>query len=468
MQGSPLRQEAGAAPRTDSTLGTLADFSAGLRFEDLSPDVVHDCRRRVIDTLGCGVGAFRARPAQIARGLASRASVPNGARILGTVHHTLPELAAFANGVMVRYLDGNDTFPGGGGHPSDVIPAVIAAAEASDANGAALVTGIVAAYEVYSALFRAVTMREKGLDHVFYTAVASAAGASSVMGLGRSETAHAISLAITPNIALEATRRGVLSEWKGCAAGNGARNGLFAALLAGKGLTGPDRPIEGPHGLWELVGKFELPALAARGDRLRITEANLKYFLAEYHAQSPITAALELSRSTPPEDIERVTLHTYWFAWSEVGNEPEKWRPTTRETADHSLPYMLAAVLLDRQFSEDIFEPHRLADERIHSLSAKIAIEEDRELTARFPQFVPCRLEILTRRGERKVATVDYPRGHFRNPLSDGEVEAKFRALVKNELSAVQIARTLETLWKVDACKKIAEIWRDLEIEEKN
>lgn len=128
--------------------------------------------------------------------------------MLGTARRTLPELAAFANGVMIRYLDGNDTFPGGGGHPSDVMAAVLAAAQEAKADGRATITAIVAAYEVYAALFRAVNMRERGLDHVFYTAVAGAAGACNVMGLDAARTAQAIALAVTPNLALEATRRG--------------------------------------------------------------------------------------------------------------------------------------------------------------------------------------------------------------------------------------------------------------------
>src|SRR5690606_5444654 len=105
----------------------IADFAAGLRFEHLDASVAHDCKRRLIDALGCGVAAFDAPPSRIARGLAARVALPGGASVLGTTHRTLPELAAFANGVMIRYLDGNDTFPGGGGHPSDVMAAVLAA-----------------------------------------------------------------------------------------------------------------------------------------------------------------------------------------------------------------------------------------------------------------------------------------------------------------------------------------------------
>ncbi|MEK7947389.1 MmgE/PrpD family protein [Pigmentiphaga sp. YJ18] len=448
----------------DTSISRLADFAAGLRFEHLAASVVHDCKRRLIDALGCGLAACDAPPSRIARRLAARVDLPDGVPVLGTRRRTLPELAAFANGVMIRYLDGNDTFPGGGGHPSDVMAAVLAAAQEAKADGRAAITAIVAAYEVYAALFRAVNMRERGLDHVFYTAVAGAAGACNVMGLDAGRTAQAIALAVTPNLALEATRRGALSEWKGCAAGNAARNGLFAALLAREGLTGPEQAIEGAHGLRELVGGFELPDLAARGADFRIGQAHLKRFLAEFHAQSPITAALELARKVSHADIARITLHTYHFAWSEVGHEPEKWRPTTRETADHSLPYMISAALIDGDFSDAVFEPERLADERIHALAARLTVEEDLDLSARFPAFVPCRLEIVTHGGMRHVATVDYPRGHAANPMDDAEVEGKFLRLAGRRLDEASARRALDMLWRLDAGKTLEELWSVLTI----
>ncbi|GAA4322414.1 MmgE/PrpD family protein [Pigmentiphaga soli] len=443
----------------DPSIARLADFASALRFEDIDAGTVHDCKRRVIDALGCGLAAFDAPPARIARKLAGRVEVPGGACVLGTAHRTLPELAAFANGVMVRYLDGNDTLPGGGGHPSDTIAAVFAAAQCAGAGGRQAIAAIVAAYEVYAALFQAVNLRERGLDHVFYTAVGSAAGTGCVLGLDRAAMANAIALAVTPNIALEATRRGALSEWKGCAAANAARNGLFAALLAREGLTGPARAVEGAHGLRELVGDFEIPPLPAPGAGFRITRAHFKRFLAEFHAQSPITAALELAAAVDAREIERITLHTYHFAWSEVGSEPEKWRPTSRETADHSLPYMLAATLIDGRFSDEIFEPRRLADERIHALSARLSVVEDPELSARFPAFVPCRLEIETRAGERRTATVDYPRGHAGNPMTDDEIEDKFRGLAGRRLDGDRLAQALRFLWRLDEQASLDGLW---------
>ena len=434
----------------DSTIERIAAYARALTFESLTEEAVHETKRRIIDTLGCALGGYDAEPCRIARKIAGRVKSDSGGRILGTSHRTLPDLAAFSNGIMARYLDGNDAFPGGGGHPSDTIAPMLAMAEDTGADGEGLLTAIALAYEVYYAFFRGACMRDHGMDHVLYTAVGTAVGAAKLLGLDQRKLAQTVSLAITPNVALHATRRGDLSMWKGCAAGNAARNGVFAALLAAEGMTGPENAINGPDGLRELVGSFDLGELSERNGQFKVTQSNLKYFLSEYHSQSPITAALQLSREIQPEDIESVTVHTYWFAWSEIGSEPEKWHPTTRESADHSLPFILSAVLIDREFSDAIFSPDRIRDPRVHALADKVSVKEDADFTRRFPSAIPCRLEIRTVRGELKTVTIDYPRGHVRNPMSDDEVETKFRALAGRVLPAARVDSALERLWNID------------------
>lgn len=438
----------------DATMQRVAAYARALEFDSLGAETVHQAKRRIIDTLGCALGGYDAEPCRIARTIASRAVSDPGARILGTPHRTLPELAAFANGVMGRYLDGNDTFPGGGGHPSDTIAPMLAMAEVTGADGKALVTAIALAYEVYHAFFTGALMRERGMDHVLYTAVGSAIGAGRLLGLDEERLAQAVALAVTPNLALHATRRGELSMWKGCAAGNGARNGVFAALLAAEGMTGPENAIEGSDGLRELVGAFELGDLAGPGGAYKVTQSNIKYFLSEYHSQTPITAAIELSQQVRPEDIDAITIHTYWFTWSEIGSEPEKWHPTTRESADHSLPFILAAVLIDGAFSDAIFSEERIKDPAVHALADKVAVVEDPALTARFPDAVPCRLEIRTRDGNVKTAALDYPRGHVKNPMTDAEVETKFRTLAGRVLSESQVDSALKSLWTIDEARE--------------
>ena len=280
----------------DTNVGLIADYAHRLRFTDFPEEVVHHCRRTVVDTFGCALGALDAEPVRIARDLAMRVNLPSGARIIGTDHRTLPELAAFANGVMVRYLDANDAYPGGGGHPSDMLPAILAVADTHAANGQTLLTALAIAYDVHYALWAATSLRDKGLDNVFYTTVAGAVGAAKVLGLDPNRIAEAVSLAVIANVSLDATRHGNLSMWKGCAGGNAARNGVFAALLAAAGMTGPETPMAGDHGLEALVGRFTLQPFAEDGRSFRIAETTLKCFASEGHSLSPISAALELDR----------------------------------------------------------------------------------------------------------------------------------------------------------------------------
>src|SRR5215467_1896428 len=184
----------------DATIRRIADYAAGLRFEDLSSDTVHACKRRIVDTLGCAIAAFDAEPCRIARAIALRSEPAGGARVLGTARRALPELAAFANAAMGRYLDGNDCFPGGGGHPSGVIAPVLAAAQLAGADAQSAIAAIVVGYEVHHALHASLRVMTKGFDHAFYPAVAAAAAAANILRLDRARAINAIALAVTPNL----------------------------------------------------------------------------------------------------------------------------------------------------------------------------------------------------------------------------------------------------------------------------
>jgi 2-methylcitrate dehydratase len=255
--------------------------------------------------------------------------------------------------------------------------------------------------------------------------------------------------------------------WKGCAAANGSRNGVFAALLAAEGMTGPDRVIDGGHGLRELVGDFELPEFAGGERPYAITQANIKWFLSEYHSQGPIALALKLRSQLKTEDIASVEIFTYWFAWSEIGSEPEKWRPDTRETADHSLPFMIGAVLLENRFSDEFFSPAYLKNSAIHQMADRIRVTEDPALSTKFPAFVPCRMEITTRTGEKKVATTDYPRGHHKNPLTDDEVFSKFTELAVRMLPKKRVRRAIDEWMDLENRADLSALFATLRVRER-
>jgi len=442
----------------DSMIERLAEYAAGLRYQDLPREAVHECKRRLIDTLGCLVGGFDAEPSVIARALARRNRGIPPARILGTQEPSSPELAAFANGVMLRYLDYNDAyFMKASGHPSDTFAAVLAAADAVRADGRSVVTAAAAAYEAYCGLSDAVR-REQGWDHSVQAVIGAAVAAGKLLGLDGEQMGNAISLAVIPNMALEQTRTGELAMWKGCAGANAARNGVFAAQLAREGLTGPEQAIEGKWGLWHALGRFEWQPFGGRGGAFRVTQTHIKYYPAVVHSQTAITVAAELHGAVDPKDIEAITIDTYWVAQRYADRNNPTWHPATRETADHSIPYCVAAALIDGGISAESFTGERIRDRRLTALIERTSIREDPSFTKAHPAEWPCRIELTLRGGKKKVAEARYFKGHAKRPLSDQEIELKFRTLAEKALGKKQADAVLATAWKLEQLSDIGEL----------
>jgi 2-methylcitrate dehydratase len=444
----------------DRTTETLASYAASLSYSDLTPEAVHQTKRRVIDSLGCAMGGYLSEPSKIVRRLATMYTSTLPARILGSGQRTSPDMAAFTNTVMVRYLDCNDTYTQlGGGHPSDMIPAVLALADPWRASGEAVMLGIATAYEMFGALADLIPIREKGWDQGTFIVVGSAVGAGKILGLSQEQMAHAISLAITPNIPTRQTRAGELAMWKGCATAAAARNGVFAALLAAEGMTGPYEPFEGRHGVWEQVtGPFTLQPFGGAGKPFTVETSNLKFFPSEYHSQAPLWTALEFRKQVKPEEIAAINVQTYWLAYSEIGSEPEKWDPQTRETADHSLAYLLAAALQDGNITPATFTLERIRDPNLRPLMHKITVRENPEFTRQYPEALRSELEVITTAGERRVEQVSYPKGHRHNPMSDDEVVDKFFGLCQEVLTPQQCQSALDTLWCLEEVQEIGAV----------
>src|SRR6478672_3852044 len=233
----------------------LAHYSHDLRFETLTKEAVHETKRRLIDSFATAVGAMPGDAYPIARKCALRVSGNPAASILGG-GTTSPEWAAFVNGLLIRYLDFNDTYlskePA---HPSDNLAAVLAVGEAVGAKGKDLITAAVLAYEIQCRFCDAASLRKHGVDHVTYGAISSAVAAAKLMKLDATKLTHTVGLAGVCNVALRQTRSGELSMWKGCAFANAARNGVFAATLAADGMTGPAPIFEGDLGFFKLVAR---------------------------------------------------------------------------------------------------------------------------------------------------------------------------------------------------------------------
>ncbi len=467
----------------------LAEYTQSLCYDHLHADVVHEVKRRVLDSLACAFGAWNAEPCRIARRIGRSVSVPNGATLWGTAHRTLPDLAAFTNGTLVRYLDFNDTYlskePA---HPSDNLAAILAVGEAVRASGKRVILAAAVAYEVQCRLCDAAALRPRGWDHVTYGPLSSALAAAKVFKLSVEQTVQAVNLAGVANVALRQTRVGDLSMWKACAFANAARNGVFAATLARQGMTGPAPIFEGTKGFMELVsGPLDLPAFGGEGGQaprglaprsgacppsegsqspaFKILDTCIKHYPVEYHAQSAVEAALVVREEllnkegrTALAGITEIEVGSYDVAIEIIGRDPEKWRPSTRETADHSMPYCVAAALLDGTVTVGSFEPKRLSDPKLRALMQKVRVVEQDEFIGWYPKAMPTRVTVRTASGNEYVKQVDYPLGHPRHPLSDREIEEKFRSLAAGLFARARAGQVIDMVWRLESLEDVGKL----------
>jgi 2-methylcitrate dehydratase len=267
---------------------------------------------------------------------------------------------------------------------------------------------------------------------------------------------NAVSLALAPNMALAQSRRGHLSIWKGCAGANASRNAVFAAMLAKEGFTGPTAVFEGEGGLRDVIGPFDWP-LPEKGQHM-IGETHMKSLPVCYHGQSAVLAALELRSRIDIDKIEDIQVDAYGAAVMMMGADPSRWAPATRETADHSLPYCVSIALLDGGVSNASFADSRLHDGAVANLMRKVKVREDAKLSAAYPAAAPGRVSIRMMSGEAHTIEVMYPTGHAKNPMTDAEVERKFREMLSGHRNARQCDAALEALWDVEQASDIRSV----------
>jgi 2-methylcitrate dehydratase len=428
----------------------IVDFALKLRFEDLPPTAVRAAKMRVIDSIGVAMAAYLAPPARIARRLAPATTSHRAARLWGPLTHTTIDMAAFANGVMVRYLDLNDAWrTKDAHHPSDYLPGIIAVAEAYGRTGREVIVALAIAYEIMCRFTDIVPFNTAGWDQPVTGAIATAMAAGKLIGLDRDAMAHALSLAVTPNLCTYQTRAGELSMWKGCAGPNGARNGIFAALLAAEGMTGPFRPFEGIFGIWNqaLGGKSYDVSFgpATKDGPWGIVQTNIKTYAVRDSCQLPIMTALELRAKVAAADIASLRIDTYKSAWEGAVKDRELWEPRTRETADHSMLFAVVCALIDGDVTPDSFENNRFRDDDLLGLIRRTEVEVLDEFTRATPAERNCRIVATTRAGKTVTAHRIVTLAEIEKGMSDAELEKKFRRCVArvfepNRASAVLAA----------------------------
>ncbi len=442
---------------------SLAEYSHSLDYAIIPEDIVHEAKKRIINSLGCAIGAYNSEPVKIARELAQQVSNPQGSTILGTRKKTSPDLAALVNGTMVRYFDYNDTYlslePA---HPSDNIGPCLAVASQEKSSGKDLLVSIALAYEIQCRLCDAADIRHRGWDHVCYGLASMALAAGWLMNLNQDKMTQALNLALNSHITMRQVRAGELSMWKGVSFPNAARNAVFSAMLARGGMTGPSPIFEGEMGFFKQVsGPFQLDTggFGGRQGSFKIGGTYLKFFPAEIHSQSAIWAALEARKEIG--NINQVTsleIASHEAGYTILGRDPEKWKPATKETADHSLPYIVASALFDGKIDNSTYTPRKFGDPAVLDFLKKVTVVEDKALSAMYPEAVANRVTITLDSGKEISKQVNYHKGHPKNPMSDQDVEAKFHRLAGKYFSKTQREKVLRTVWDLDKVKDVSEI----------
>jgi len=350
----------------------------------------------------------------------------------------------------------------------------LAVAESVGATGSELITAIALAYEVQCRFCDAASIRARGWDHVTYGTFSTALACARLMKLSPEKTRHATNIAGVAGAAMRQARVGELSHWKGVAFATAARHGVFSALLARAGMTGPGPIFEGQMGFEKQLGvslgnvgeKFAVPFPKTEdGPAAMILNTSIKYWPAEYHSQSAIEAALSLRTQIDQlAEVKSVTIESHDAAVDIIGSEPEKWRPATRETADHSLPYITAIALIDGEITNKQFEPERFKDSEVWKFLENVKVERNAELSAIYPGAVANIVHVDLAGGRRLTKRVDYPLGHAKNPLNDSQVEGKFFALVESSIGQKRAGRIVDLVWNLDEAKNVDELMKALEM----
>ncbi|MBL7252120.1 MmgE/PrpD family protein [Alloalcanivorax marinus] len=417
----------------------LALYARDFPVTDIPEPIRAIARSRFLDSLACVLGAYGAAPVNAA--VAHASSVPGVCGVFGSARKSTPEAAAFANGVMVRFLDYNDGYMGlEPGHPSDNIPACLAVAQAERAGGEELIAAIVLAYEIQMRLQDAASLNKKGWDHVNYINVATAAAVGKLMKLEPDAIEQAINISLSGHLALRQVRSGNLSDWKGCSAANAARNAIFSAQLARHGMTGPAPVFEGEMGFEnQVTGALNLDVdrfgTLENGD-FAIRRSLTKTFPTNGELHTAVWAALDLrERVGDLAGIEAIRIETSEFNRRVLADGADKWRPRTRETADHSLPYNVARALLDGDITLDSYTPAKIADPAAAALMDRTTVTVDPALTALFPKHLANRVIVTLDSGEHLVSEVISGPGSVETPMTEADFERKFRKMAAPHLT---------------------------------
>ncbi len=421
----------------------IYQYTTGI--EDLTSDskTVDELKKRIVDSLFVSYGARKSDAVELSKS----ALLPSSGRLNAPIYfdsrRASVDIATYINGAMTRYLDYNDTYLSKEAlHPSDNIPPLLSYSYSGDGSGSQVLKALAAAYQVVGAFADAFSIRDKGWDHVTYISISSAAGLGVLNGFDKVRFINNLNLALNNNISMRQTRAGELSMWKGCTAANATRNSVFASLLAGEGFTGPSPIFEGEMGFFKQVtGEISIDLRENR-----IVKTMIKNYPVEYHAMSAVEAALWLKDQLNGDEIRSVSVDTFSVAHKIIVKDPEKLRPKTKETADHSLPYIIAYTLLYGAPGITSFEQKHLKDPRILRLIDSMKFTVTEKYDSMYPEYLPVRITVKTKTSELE-REVTVPKGHFKNPYDWKDLESKGNRIMNDPervKSIIEVGRTFD------------------------
>ncbi len=451
----------------------MSQWAAALKFEDLSKDAVYQAKRFLLDSLGCALGGYQQHDVAIALEVLHEIAGHGDATIIGSGDKMDPVSASLANALMIRCMDYNDIYwKQDPSHPSDIFPAAIAGCERAGSNGRELIVGLVLGHEFEQRFCEAAFpgIRERGWHHATLTAFVSPIVAGRALHLSAEQIQHAIGISASRHCTLGAVTAGKLTMMKNTVDPMATQSGVLAALLAEKGYTGPEHVIDGKEGLTHCFGpEWKLPVLTdGLGEDWRITHCGMKAFPTEALTHTPISAVLSLVKDNDlaPADIAKVHIRTT-ARGADILSDPSKYDPRTKETADHSLPYVVAAAIADRQVTPLQFTPAKINDATIRAQLNKIVVVADPEIEKVFPALQRVVVKITTTSGREFEKRLDFPKGDPRNPLSDAEIEEKFSALADPVMSRSAQEVVKDAVWNLEKVPSISALMESLRADKK-
>jgi 2-methylcitrate dehydratase len=419
-----------------------AKFALGLNYENIPSEALEEAKRFLLDSVGCAFSALDNKDTQAAYNYIQDLGGKEQATIIGWgTKANLPQ-ATLINSLLVRALDYNDIYwEQDPSHPSDIIPAVLSTGEFMKKDGKEVLVGIIIAYELEMRLCLAAFpgVREIGWHHATLTQLVSPVVAGRMLGLNEEEIVAAIGISGSSHFTLGGVVAGHLTNMKNAADPLATEAGVRAVLLASKGYTGPVEVFEGKEGLFEVLDKVKWDRdilTKGLGEKFLINECGYKAFPTEALTHQPITAVIEVMQENnlDTREVKEVLVETTTRG-ADILSDPSKYKPTTKETADHSLPYCIAVAIAKGNVLPSDFEEDALRDPLVWSLLDKIKVVANSEIDALFPKVKRAIVTIKTSQGEYKKQE-DFAKGQPERPLSEEELISKFKANSEKKISS--------------------------------